>query len=79
VIEQEVIEKLKKRYSSLHPLIFQRSVERAKDAGQLFDILDSIPEGFPLVWDEDVKRWQVTRDLSQASRFNNEESDWSTK
>lgn len=50
----EVPEGLKKRYN-IHPLIFLRSVERAKDVMHLFDILESIPKKYPIEWKED--RW----------------------
>ena len=50
MLDFELIKKLKERYSNIHPLIFHRSVEHAKSNGELFDILDTIPEKFPIVW-----------------------------
>lgn len=65
----EVIEKLKNRYSNIHPLIFQRSVERTNNFSELFDILESFPHKYPVVWDSDNRRWITTKDLSQLSKF----------
>ena len=69
MIEKETIEKMRKRYDGLHPLIFHRSVERAGNAGELFDILEAIPDSLPIIWHEDSHRWVVTDDLAQSSRF----------
>ena len=64
-IMDEVQEALQKRYSHLHPLIFQRSLEKATSNGELFDILESIPD-YPIVWDEKIRRWVKTEDLLQS-------------
>jgi hypothetical protein len=55
---------LRERYKDKHPLLFQRSVEHAKTNGELFDIMESMPE-LPVVWDHDSRRW-VTTDLVQS-------------
>jgi hypothetical protein len=63
----EIQEALKKRYPNLHPLIFQRSLEKARTNGELFDILDSIPvDKYPLKWCEDRRIWEFTEDLLQV-------------
>ncbi len=51
---------LRRRYSHLHPLIFQRTIERATSAGEVFDILEGIPNTFPLVWNDNDRKWIVT-------------------
>jgi len=56
-MDEKIINKLKERYASVHPLIFQRSVERSKTETELFDILDTIPKGFPIVWSEEDSKW----------------------
>lgn len=56
---------LKDRYSHLHPLLFQRSLERSKTDGELFDLLDSMPKEYPIIWDELERRWKHTNDLLQ--------------
>lgn len=58
---------LKKRYSHLHPLVFQRSLERSKTNGELFDILESMPKEYPIVWDEKFRKWRHTEDLLQTN------------
>ena len=57
MIAQEVVNMLRERYSQLHPLIFLRSVEHAKDAGELFEILEGFPDHYPVVWDEQERCW----------------------
>jgi len=69
MIQQNLIDSLKEKYSSVHPLMFYRSKERAKTAGELFDILDTLPKEYPIVWNEENKRWVNTRDLFQSKSF----------
>ena len=59
-MNQEVIDKLRERYVDLHPLIFLRSVEHAKDVGELFEILESFPKKYPVAWDEQARCWAVS-------------------
>ncbi len=69
MIDPEVLEKLKERYSSLHPLIFHRSTERANDGGQLFEILEGFPKDYPVVWDEELQCWGTAYDMFQKNGF----------
>lgn len=69
MISEEVIEGLRKQFFEIHPLIFQRSLERAKTAGELFDILYSVPSEYPIIWNEESKKWITTKDLFQAKTF----------
>ena len=55
----EVVSALRKRYADLPPLLLSRSIERARDEAELFDILDCVPEEFPLVWLSDKRRWET--------------------
>ena len=55
-LSESMVSKLVKRYI--------RSVEKAKNASELFDILDTIP-ACPLRWYEDQRRWKTT-DLLNA-------------
>ncbi len=57
MISEEIINKFKIRYSDLHPLIFHRSVERAMNELELFDILESAYCKPPLKWDDDSRLW----------------------
>ena len=72
MLDHSVIEKLKERHAKLNPLLFYRSCERAKTNGDLFDILETIPKGFPIVWSESDHRWKKTKDLFLAEDFFNE-------
>lgn len=62
-------EALKERYKHLHPLIFYRSLEKARTNGELFDMLDGCPTEYPLIWDEDKKSWVHTTDLFQSENI----------
>lgn len=60
MIEEKTLEVFRQRYSYIHPLLFWRSVEKAKTPGELFDILEGVPSDFPLIWDEDQHCWKIT-------------------
>lgn len=70
MFDQNLLLKLRERYDKLDPLLFHRSVERAKTPGDLFDILDTVPEKFPLIWCEESRRWITTEDMYQSEHFN---------
>jgi aminopeptidase-like protein len=55
-IDEKVLN-LKKRYPKLHPLIFSVSVEKANSLGELFDILETVPE-LPVGWNDDLNKWE---------------------
>ncbi len=58
-MDQAIVNKLLERYNRLHPLVLHRSVERARTVGELFDLLDTFPDEFPVVWNEETRRWQT--------------------
>lgn len=64
----KVINGLRQRYNEVHPLVFLRSIERAKSPGDAFDILESIPEP-PFHWDAEKHCWVNTEDLMQLSLY----------
>lgn len=66
MILQEVVDGLKKKFAEIHPMIFHRSLERARTAGELFDILSEVPTEYPIIWEEESKRWVTTKDLFQS-------------
>jgi len=68
----DVQKALRKRYEYVHPLLFLRSMERAKTDGELFDILYTMPDELPLVWSEEDHLWHVTEDLLQSDGEENE-------
>lgn len=47
----------------MHPLIFQRTVERANSGGEAFDILESVPVVFPMMWDDQIRQWVGPKDM----------------
>lgn len=65
----KIVKALREKYSDIHPLIFHRSVEQSSSPGELFDILDTIPKEFPLIWDFETKRWIKTKDLVLFNKF----------
>ena len=67
--DPEVIKGLRDKYSDIHPLIFHRSLERSSCQGDLFDILESLPKIYPIVWDEDKHSWVHTSDILQSKIF----------
>jgi len=60
--DPKVLAKLKEKYSHLHPLLFFRSMERAKTNGDLFDILDTVAS-LPVVWCDRTSRWIHVEDI----------------
>lgn len=75
MLDPTIIEKLRERYPDLHPLLFHRSVERAKSNGDLFDILDTIPKKYPLIWCETTYRWVTANELYLSEEFFGEMKD----
>jgi hypothetical protein len=67
MIDKEIVEKMKPRYPHIHPLIFHRAAEKAKTAGELFDLLESFPNEYPLLIEEGG--WSFTNDLYQSRKF----------
>lgn len=68
MIPDNLVIKLKERYSDIDPLVFHRSVERAKTPGHLFDILESIPE-YPIIWSDIDNCWITCNDLYLSEEF----------
>lgn len=63
------LQKLRERYPNVHPLIFNRAVEKAATKTELFDIIDSLPDRYPIVWDDLQRKWITTNDLLQIRKF----------
>jgi hypothetical protein len=61
VLTETIIEALRKRYANVPPLVFQRSVDRARNDTELFDILEGVPSGYPLVWCDGDRSWITAR------------------
>jgi hypothetical protein len=69
MFDENVINKLKERYQDFHPLMFKRSVEKAKTLGELFDILEDIPDKYPLKWCEEKRKWISCKDYFKVENF----------
>lgn len=63
MINEDAVRKLKDRYSDVHPLVFHRSASYAKTPGELFDILESIPKTYPIIWDGKKRTWTTIEDV----------------
>lgn len=63
------LDNLKKRYHELHPLILHRSIEKAKDSMNLFDILEGVPKKYPIMWDEKSGSWIQEPDFMLKKRL----------
>ena len=74
----DTIVKLKERYPHIPLLMFHRSVERTNNFSELFDILETFPNKYPIVWDSASRKWIMTKDLVQFEKFkfNKKEDDY---
>lgn len=55
------------KYPSVHPLVFQRSVERASSLMDLFEILEGVPARPPYSWDDSKRSWVRDDDIMAHS------------
>jgi len=69
MLSKDLIERLKERYADVHPLIFHRSLSRAKSDSDLFDILDTMPKNLPIVWSDEDHRWNTVDDIFLLEDF----------
>ncbi len=72
MLSNHIIKALSERYKNIPPLIFMRSVERAKDDADLFDILESFPNEYPVVWSEKKHSWTISESLYLEESFHEE-------
>lgn len=69
MFDEMVLKALRERYPHVHPLMFQRSMEKSKTQGELFDLLETISREYPIVWCEEEHVWKHTQDLLQSVDF----------
>ena len=62
-IDDEALANFRSKYAHLHPLVFQRSLERASSTLQLFEILESVPSQTPFSWDDSRRAWVRDEDI----------------
>lgn len=70
MIEDSSVSAFKKRYDYVHPLVFHRSLEKADNDLELFEILETIPE-MPFFWDDSSRRWIRCTDFLNISKTKN--------
>jgi hypothetical protein len=63
------IQIMRDKYSHLHELLFHRSLEKAASISELYDILDSVPTEYPLIWCDKKRRWITTDDIYLESKI----------
>lgn len=73
MMDEKALQGLRNRYKDIHPLIFHRSMEKSKSIGELFDIMEAIPEDYPIVWNEQERKWKSVEDQTLAHNFKLEE------
>jgi len=66
-MEDTIKQALRKRYPDVHELIWHRSVEYAKSNGELFDIMETMPETLPIVWDSVQNSWVPAKLLQEEN------------
>lgn len=61
-IDDAALANFRSKYARVHPLAFQRSLERAGSALELFEMLESMPAP-PFSWDESSRSWVRDEDI----------------
>lgn len=72
IIDQSVFDSLKKRYCDVHPILFNRCLEKSSTVGEIFEQLETIKDlmaegDYPIVWDDAARRWTVCDAFSSHS------------
>lgn len=62
-IDDEALANFRSKYARIHPLVFQRSLERASSAIQFFEILEGVPSRPPFSWDDSKGAWVRDDDI----------------
>lgn len=62
-LDDSVLNNFRTKYQHLHPLVFQRSLERSSSLLELFEILEGVPSEPPYSWDESRRSWSKDEDL----------------
>lgn len=62
-IDDHTLANFRKRYSKVHPLVFQRSLDKASSTLELFEILQTVPASPPFSWDASKRAWSRDDDI----------------
>lgn len=63
MINEAGIRNLRERYFNINPLMFQRCVSLSNSLGELFDMLEDVPNKYPLIWCRVKRKWVVLEDI----------------
>ena len=63
--EEKILKSFQDRYKHVHPLLFWRSLEKAKTPGDLFDILEGIPQTYPFKWSNEYHKWDQCKQIPE--------------
>ena len=63
LMDESALANFRARYSDVHPLVFQRSLEKASSALDFFEILQTVPSRPPFSWDESKRSWSRDEDV----------------
>lgn len=69
MLDPIVIKQLRDKYCDIHPLMFHRSLQKATSNGDLFDILSTIPEKYPVRWNPFERRWVNVPEVKVGDDF----------
>jgi len=70
-LEDSCVDAFRKRYQHLNALVFYRSLEKARDQMDLFEILESVPDSLPFSWDENEHAWIKDDDIMAQKKLKN--------
>ncbi len=62
-MDEATLANFRARYSEVHPLVFQRSLEKASSELDLFEILQTVPSRPPFSWDDSKRSWSPDEDV----------------
>jgi hypothetical protein len=63
MIEEIAAQKLRGRYAHVNPVLFKKSCDYAKSLGDLFDILEGLPQVYPITWNDSKRQWVTVDDV----------------
>jgi len=69
ILDEKQLNYFKEKYREIHPLVFQRSIEKAENFNDLFEILEDVPS-YPFCWDEENKKWISSNDFVVFDKAN---------
>lgn len=62
-LDEASLKNFREKYAHVHPLVFQRSLEKASSSLELFEILEGVPSESPYCWDDAKKSWVRNEDV----------------